>query len=147
MNASCSRGTVAEIARKKGREDLVQMLSEAGADVPPWDLFLAVEANNQGVMQLLLAATDDVNTKRASDGATVLHVACSKGHTSLIRLILERDEVDLMVENDKGEIPFEVAWKKSDIQLLLDAGSLVPEDFEGEDFLSDAERRSLLQGT
>ena len=146
LNASCSLGTAAEMARKKGREDLVQILSEAGADVPPWDLFMAVEANNLGMAQALLAGTDNVNSKRASDGATVLHVACSNGHTALIRLILERDDVDVMVQNNEGEIPLEVAWKEKDTELLLEAGSLVPEDFEEEDFLSDAERRSMLQG-
>ena len=59
-----------------------------------------------------------------------MHIACAEGHTSMVRLLLDQEDVDVDRKNGKGETPLEVAWKEEDVRLLLDAGAVVAEDFE-----------------
>jgi len=71
-----------------------------------------------GVVELLLAKGADVDKAR-QDGATPLHVACRKGHESVVRLLLESGANPHLV-SVAGVDSFAFAASQPDILRLLE---------------------------
>jgi ankyrin repeat protein len=87
-------------------------------------LFYATSIGSQDLLQHLLEAKGDINT-RTKDGMTALHVAITCGHEPLVSLLLEAG-ADVNAENNAGETPLHKAvnrGKQKLIRQLLDAGA------------------------
>ena len=68
----------------------------------------------------------DINTKGAY-GRTILHNACYKGHTSLVRLLVTKYKCDLKVPDSKGDTPFTCAGQGGSaecVELLINESSI-----------------------
>ncbi|OAQ60148.1 ankyrin repeat domain-containing protein [Pochonia chlamydosporia 170] len=91
---------------ERGKEELVQMLLENGADVTAKDndgwtaLHLAVALGHEGVVRVLLENGADVTAKH-NDGWTALHLAAMVGHDGVVRAFLENG-ADVTAKDDDG---------------------------------------------
>lgn len=89
--------TVLHLAAAKGHADVVQLLLTGGASIDALNadnftpLLVAVRANHERVVHVLIANGADVRTRcplDAGDIGTVLHLAAQSGHVPLVHFLL-----------------------------------------------------------
>ena len=127
VNYSNSEGKTALIlASEAGHEEVVRMLVLAGANVNNQDsagqTALMLANGNVGIIRCLLLANANLDIQR-QDGNTALHIACYKGHNTVIELLLSY-HASPVIKNTKDDTPFmaSVRGNNADIlKLMLDA--------------------------
>ncbi len=76
-------------------------------------LFMCVEHNRIKALIYLLQSRHNYNINEKNiNGETILHYACSKGHTQLISYLLTVG-ADMEILNDNSETPLLVATRES----------------------------------
>lgn len=120
------------IASMEGKEAIVRLLLEAGADANLGDahgytpLMGAVCADSLPVVQLLLAAGADVRRRGARSGATALHDAAAGGHLEVARALLAAGADPHAPETKEGLTVLMSAIQSlspETVQLMLEAGA------------------------
>ena len=127
INYSNSEGkTALMLACQAGHEEVVQALVSGGANINLQDsteeTALILASGNIGVIHCLLLAKADLDIQR-QDGNTALHIACYKGHNTVIELLLSY-HASPVIKNSKDDTPFmaSVRGNNADIlQLMIDA--------------------------
>jgi ankyrin repeat protein len=71
----------------------------------------------------------DVNLPQ-NEGCTPLYMAASKGFVEIVRLLLQRDEIDIHVEYEGWTVMRLVRVKKYEeiVELLMEAGEVVEKE-------------------
>ena len=83
---------------------------KSGADIIVPDIHLAASRNDlDEVINSLRADPDCLNSQRASDGATALHIAIGLGNLSIVQVLLDQPNVDLTRLTRGGKDCLEVA--------------------------------------
>ena len=127
VNYSNSEGkTALMLASEAGHEEVVQTLVLAGANVNLQDSVgqtaLMLASGNVGIIRCLLLANANLDIQR-KDGNTALHIACYKGHNTVIELLLSY-HASPVIKNTKDDTPFmaSVRGNNADIlKLMIDA--------------------------
>ena len=127
INYSNSEGkTALMLASEAGHEEVVQILVSAEANVNLQDsagqTALMLASGNIGIIHCLLLAKADLDIQR-QDGNTALHIACYRGHNTVIELLLSY-YASPAIKNTKKDTPFmaSVRGNNSDIlKLMIDA--------------------------
>ena len=127
INYNNSEGkTALMLACEAGHEEVVQTLVSAEANVDLQDstgqTALMLANGNIGIVPCLLLAKADLDIQR-KDGNTALHIACYKGHNTVIELLLSY-HASLAIKNTKDDTPFmaSVRGNNADIlKLMIDA--------------------------
>ena len=127
VNYSNSEGkTALMLASEAGHEEIVRMLVLAEADVDLQDsageTALMLANGNIGIVRCLLSANANLDIQQ-KDGNTALHIACYKGHNTVIELLLSY-HASPVIKNTKDDTPFmaSVRGNNADIlKLMLDA--------------------------
>ena len=127
INYNNSEGkTALMLACQAGHEEVVQTLVSAEANVDLQDstgqTALMLANGNIGIVPCLLLAKADLDIQR-KDGNTALHIACYKGHNTVIELLLSF-HASLAIKNTKDDTPFmaSVRGNNADIlKLMIDA--------------------------
>ncbi|CAN0033377.1 unnamed protein product, partial [Scytosiphon promiscuus] len=97
--------TPLSVAMKRGNTVGTNVLISAGADVNKALLAVSMRSScNRAIIRTLLEHGADVNTARAPDGSTPLHLACAKGLGGNVKLLLEADGDETAV-NGGGQTP------------------------------------------
>lgn len=118
-------------AIKKGNEDLLQMILERGPDLEArvscgqTALFMAVSKGKPNMVRLLLKYGAQVNGSQASGEEPPLYLACRKGYTDIVRMLLDTD-VDLENKPPGGGTALYKMAEKGDVEmvrLLLSRGA------------------------
>lgn len=121
-----------DLAMKRGDEDVVQLLLEAGAslqfenDNSETLLQLACRQNKAAIFKLLLDAGAAVN-HQGRYGASALHIVSFLQRTEIVELLLKAG-ADVNVLNNVGESPLSIACAQGNeaiVKLLLNAGAAV----------------------
>lgn len=134
LSAKSERGTSAfHCACAQGHVEVAQLLiteyKKSGLDIQEtnsrsWTaLFLAVENNHELVVELLMENGMDPTISFGNN--TALHYAVWLGHTSLLKLFLEKG-VDVETTDENGETPVHWAASRGQVgalKLLLDHGA------------------------
>ena len=122
----CVGLTALILASEGGHEEVVQTLVSAGANVNLQDsaleTALMLASRNVGIICCLLLANANLDIQR-NDGNTALHIACYKGHNTVIELLLSY-HASPVIKNTKDDTPFmaSVRGNNADIlKLMLDA--------------------------
>ena len=127
INYSNSEGkTALMLASEAGHEEVVQTLVSAEANVNLQDsageTALVLANGNVGIIHCLLLANANLDIQR-KDGNTALHIACYKGHNTVIELLLSYHSSPV-IKNTKDDTPFmaSVRGNNADIlKLMIDA--------------------------
>ena len=127
INYNNSEGkTALMLACQAGHEEVVQTLVSAEANVDLQDstgqTALMLANGNIGIVPCLLLAKADLDIQR-KDGNTALHIACYKGHNTVIELLLSF-HASLAIKNTKDDTPImaSVRGNNADIlKLMIDA--------------------------
>ena len=85
-------------------------------------LYWAAAAGHIEVVELLIGIIRDVNVSCADNSYTALHVACSRGHSALVKWLLDR-QANVNAREQTGVTPLYVAAQHGHIdivKLLLD---------------------------
>lgn len=83
-------------------------------DDPTGNLFaLAADGETDKLMNQLLEDGRDINDIRGSDGETLLHMACDRGHKDMIRNLLIEKNAKLNAVDVEGVTPLEYALENS----------------------------------
>ncbi|KAJ5898525.1 ankyrin repeat-containing domain protein [Penicillium tannophilum] len=138
VNTTCGSTNALNISVEEERQDLVDLLLKAGANIntPPHPLHgrtalqLAVENGNVQLMELLLQEGADVNQEPGfNSGATALQLAAIKGYIGIVRRLIN---VGAMINapgaRAKGRTALEGAAEHGHldtVKLLLEEGALV----------------------
>jgi len=119
----------------------IKSLLEAGADVNTWSLqeetalYQAIIAGHEDIVKLLLDAGAETN---GSSSCHPLHVACERGNTEIVTLLLQHG-VNVNAVSDKGDTALHSACESGQfkmVQILLEAGAYVNHMSYGETALS-----------
>ena len=100
------------VACIKGNPGVVKTLISHGADLNVLDkhgytpLMTAVKCGNSELVKLLL--DHDVT---ASNGWSLLHIAVSEGHTSMLKMLVSNYGMSLLVVDEAGDTPLHVCAK------------------------------------
>ena len=120
------RKTALILASEAGHEEVVQALLSAGASVNDQDsagqTALMLASGNIGIVRYLLLAKADPDLQR-QDGNTALHIACYKGHNTVVELLLSY-HASPVIKNTKDDTPFmaSIRGNNADIlKLMIDA--------------------------
>lgn len=110
-NARDEKGATAlMLAASKGRDNIVQILLQAGSDVQAKDktlgapvLYWAAESCNASILRTLIDAGADVNG-RAGNGATALTVAAGMCSTEILDVLIQAG-ADPLLKDEIGSTP------------------------------------------
>ena len=80
-------------------------------------LALAVQKQNESIIELLLEHPNIVIGKQNLQGYSPLHFACVGENTNIIVMLLEKG-ADMFCKTDKGYIPFHIACRKGNVEAL-----------------------------
>ena len=121
INYSNSEGkTALMLACEAGHEEVVQTLVSAEADVNLQDsageTALMLADGNVGVVHRLLLDRADPNLQR-KDGNTALHIACYKGQSTLVELLLSFGAA-FVLPNRKGDTAFLASVRGNNTEIL-----------------------------
>ncbi|PHH72198.1 hypothetical protein CDD82_6124 [Ophiocordyceps australis] len=89
-------------------------------------LHLAIQCAELPVVEQVLASSAHVNA-RDKDGNTALHVAALQGRTPVVKLLLDRSDINDAVANLQGKLPIDLARNPDIFQLLQLSRSLFAE--------------------
>ncbi|KAJ4302959.1 hypothetical protein N0V90_001850 [Kalmusia sp. IMI 367209] len=115
--------TALHLAVAHGRDDIVELLINYGADVRArsdgkWTaLHNACQQGSVKVVRTLLAARAEINA-RLLNGMTPLHVAAQFGHLEIVQCLLEREDCKRTARDAFGVTPFILAAKKKEKQIV-----------------------------
>lgn len=118
-------------AVKKGNEEIVQMILERGPDLEArapcaeTALCTAVSKDKPKLLKLLLKYGAQVNGSQATGGEPPLYLACRKGYTEIVQILLNTD-VDLETKPSGGCTALFKMVEKGNlemVQLLLSKGA------------------------
>ena len=127
---TCSTPALTE-AVKKGNEEIVQMILERGPDLEArapcaeTALYAAVSKDRLNLLQLLLKYGADVNESQPHGGEPALYLACRKGYTEIVHILLSTN-VDLEKTPPGGCTALYKMVEKQNlemVQLLLSKGA------------------------
>ena len=126
VNAKDENGwTPLNSAAEKGRNQIVKLLIEKGADLNAGTpLIFAAGEGHMEVVELLIAAGTDVNTK-ANDqlGGTALHITANLGHKKVVELLVAAG-ADVNAKMLYGMTPLHFAGNNKGIaKFLIDKGA------------------------
>ena len=93
-------------------------------------LSLAVQLQNEDIVQRLLDNHDINVEKEDNHGYTALHYACDKDNTNIITLLLDK-KADMFHRNKKGYLPIHIACLKGNAEVLDHLLQKCPEIREG----------------
>lgn len=84
------------------------------------DIYQACENGDIGFVQALLQTSlDDANINRLEpNGSTALHIACSKGYTNIVQLLLNEYQVQRHQRDKNGQTAYEITSSKEIRQLF-----------------------------
>jgi ankyrin repeat protein len=106
------------MAAYQGRDEIVKMLLEAGADVTAVDpgmkataLHAAAYAGRTTAARLLIAHGIDIDKQGPHNGYTALHDAIWQSHIETARVIIEAG-ANLSLKSNQGQTPLEFARSK-----------------------------------
>ena len=121
------------LAALEGREDIVKLLLEQGADVNQQStddrttaLMAAAVGGNAAVCEILLEKGADVNQEKACIGGTALIAAAAGGHAPVCKLLLEKGVVANQARAADGWTALMAAAKRGHVsvcELLLEKGA------------------------
>ena len=120
INYSNSEGkTALLLACEAGHEEIVQTLVSAKANVDLQDsagqTALMLASGHIGIIRLLLAKADlDIQQQ---DGNTALHIACYRGHNTVIELLLSY-HASPVIKNTKDDTPFMASLRGNNADIL-----------------------------
>ena len=122
INYSNSEGkTALMLACQAGHEDVVQTLVSAEANVNLQDsagqTALMLANGNVGMVCCLLLAKANLDIQR-QDGNTALHIACYKGHNTVIELLLSY-HASPVIKNTKDDTPFMASVRGNNADILM----------------------------
>ena len=89
-------------------------------------LHIAVKLHDVPVVNMLLNWGSDANIRDRKSGRTALHFAAEKGSTEIVKILVNRPDVNIEMENYNKETPLILAYhRKHDdvVQLLVDKGA------------------------
>jgi ankyrin repeat protein len=136
VNLNCrneSGDTPLLLAARHGREELVRLLLENGADVNAVNqdgdnvLFAAAECpDNVSVLDLLLRAGAKINARNKM-GRTALIGATSIGDLRNVAFLLKQEpDIDAVTDEEETALTFAVVWEYPDVvKALIEAGANV----------------------
>jgi ankyrin repeat protein len=119
-----------EIATQEGPLEVVQLLSDAGADINlksahgQTPLRIASRNGHLAIVRYLLDKGANVDT-RGDDGATPLEAAAGKGHADIVQLLVEKG-ANVNIQDKDGDSPLGEAVKGGHLQVvqfLLEKGA------------------------
>ena len=121
INYSNSEGkTALMLASEAGHEEVVQTLVSAGANVNLQDSVgqtaLMLASGNVDIIHCLLLANANLDIQR-QDGNTALHIACYKGHSTVIKLLLSY-HASPVIKNTKDDTPFMASVRGNNADIL-----------------------------
>ncbi|KAJ3110368.1 hypothetical protein HDU96_006660 [Phlyctochytrium bullatum] len=105
-------------AAQKGKEDIIRVLLDAGANIDDTDgsgrtpLLVACEKGHDGAAELLMQAGANVDFVSKVTGETLLHVALGRDafyKSRIARKLLEKAPALCEIRDKRGETPFELA--------------------------------------
>jgi len=123
-------GSAAPRAQSQDPTDEITQLLQKGQDVNAQDeqgrtpLFLAVQANNEKLVQTILRFDPDTNIA-SKDGQTPLHIAASNGNIEIASLLVSKG-ANLQSVNSKGRTPLYLAAVENHpdmVKFLLSMGA------------------------
>ncbi len=112
--------TPLEVARRAKRDEVARLLA-ASSETPKTRVFEAARDGDTGLVTRLLDGDADLVKERDSTfGATPLHWAALRGHTEVVKLLLQRG-ADVSARNKSGETARDVAVraKRDEVARLL----------------------------
>lgn len=131
-----TEGTVTEIdfptggylplttAVKNANSKIVTILIKHGANIDEVDrqtnktaLMLAIENQDEEVLNSLLSNNDVLNSKNA-DGDTVIHILIQQHENQKLTFLIQRVAIDFTVENTKGQTPQQLAEEINNTQAV-----------------------------
>ena len=128
LNKIDDRKSVLGASAERGRMETVDMLLKSGADLDgSGAIILAAEAGRADMVKYLWekgANVDEVGSdtddRAATQAGSALHKAVSRGHESVVKLLLERG-ADRHLEDGQGRTPLRIAEEtgKENIASLL----------------------------
>lgn len=139
--------TPLHVASHRGHLNVVRALLEAGAYVDALTttgvspVMLATIPNNRYCVLALLEHGANPNLVRMRDGRGPLHVATSRGYTTIARAMCERGADVELPSRDTGETPVSLAKKFWREELML-----IYEGFKLQPLPDDVSRRSRPRG-
>ena len=127
INYSNSEGkTALMLASEAEHEEIVRTLVSGGANVNRQDsageTALMLSSGNVGIIHCLLLANANLDIQR-KDGNTALHIACYKGHNTVMELLLSY-HASPVIKNAKNDTPFMASVRGNNskiLKLMLDA--------------------------
>lgn len=106
--------TALHLAVTHGRDDIIELLLNCGADVMAksdgsWTpLHNACSQGTVKIVRILLRANADINAKLLN-GKTPLHIAAQEGHLEVVECLLERNDIKRTARDSFGITPFLLA--------------------------------------
>lgn len=103
VNLGVPNFTPLHLATEKDSDTMVELLLGYGADVElreDMGLTPLLMARCEKIVKLLLDYGAEVNARAKRGGATALHMACSRGEESIVRLLLEKGASVTQVDNN-----------------------------------------------
>ncbi|CAF4734403.1 unnamed protein product [Rotaria sp. Silwood2] len=76
---------------------------------PSTDFYSACRIGDISMVKRLLKTLPISEINRKTNGSTPLHVACYRGHTDIVRLLLQLDGIDISTKNDYECVAYEEA--------------------------------------
>ena len=125
-----SYGIALQAASQAGRESLVRLLLDGGANIHAQGgrygtaLHAASQGGHESVVRLLLDRGADIHAQGGRYG-TALHAASQGGHESVVRLLLDRG-ADVNAKSWDGQTALHISAERGDLsitQLLLGTGA------------------------
>ncbi|XP_019848978.1 PREDICTED: E3 ubiquitin-protein ligase MIB2-like [Amphimedon queenslandica] len=130
VNAKAAGKAALHCAAVAGHIEIIKCLLEFKANLEIEDedgdrpLHLCAYGDEEEAAQLLIDNGADVNA-RSKRGMTALNLSAIKGHTSILKVLIRDQNIDLSAADSEGNTPLHcavLAQKLEAIVLLLDAG-------------------------
>ena len=100
------------------QEDMSTLTTkENGWNALHYSCFYGREEMTETLIKLFNPSIELINGL-TNDGYTPLHLACTKGHINIVRILLFLKEIDVNVNHDKDGTPLHIACKKNDMQIV-----------------------------